>query len=361
MAKTLMPIGIPMAFEGDIRLIDPKAYGYFFCEITCPDDIKNPILQRRVETSDGVRTIAGTGTWQGWIYSKEMDNAILNGYSFNIIKGYEFKKGDIFSGYVETMYNLRLQYSSEDPMIYIAKLLLNSLYGKFGMKLTTTKVEIFNLNFDEDLSLFTDLLTNLGPTIQDWVKIDDYVLIVRDDVNISDIDKDNYHGVDVNVAISAAITAGGRMWMSQFKNNPTYRIFYSDTDSILIDKALHPDLVGSALGQLKLEHIISRAVFLAPKTYGFITNDGKEIIKVKGVKSENLKDFHISDLEALLINDTSKEFNQDKWYKKMFEGQITIQDVAYTLKVTSNKRQTIYINNIFEYTKPYNYDDVIKK
>jgi hypothetical protein len=129
MAKTLMPIGIPMAFEGDIRLIDPKAYGYFFCDITCPDDIKNPILQRRVETSDGVRTIAGTGTWQGWIYSKEMDNAILNGYSFNIIKGYEFKKGDIFSGYVETMYNLRLQYPKDHPMNLIAKLLMNSLYG----------------------------------------------------------------------------------------------------------------------------------------------------------------------------------------------------------------------------------------
>lgn len=272
----------------------------------------------------------------------------------------ECSGGEAFT-LLSTMYNLRLNYPKGDPMNDSAKLLNNSLYGKFGMKLTTTKVEIFNLNFDEDLSLFTDLLTNLGPTIQDWVKIDDYVLVVRDDVNITDFDKDNYHGVDVNVAISAAITAGGRMWMSQFKNNTNYRLFYSDTDSIVIDRPLHPDLVGSALGQLKLEHVISRAVFLAPKTYGFITNEGVEIIKVKGVKPENLKDFHVSDLESLLFNDTSLELNQDKWYKKMFEGQITIQDVAYTLKVTSNKRQTIYINNIFEYTKPYNYDDVIKK
>ena len=133
------------------------------------------------------------------------------------------------------------------------------------------------------------------------------------------------------------------------------------TDSIVIDTQLPNEFVGNALGQLKLEYIIKKAVFLAPKVYGLITNEGVEIIKVKGVKSENLKDFHISDLESLLFNDTSLELNQDKWYKKMFEGQITIQDVAYTLKVTSNKRQTIYINNIFEYTKPYNYDDVIKK
>ena len=40
------------------------------------------------------------------------------------------------------------------------------------------------------------------------------------------------------------------------------------------------------------------------------------------------------------------------------EGTITIADVAYTLKCTSNKRQAIYIEGIFENTEPYNYDDI---
>ena len=92
MAFTPMPIGKGKAFQGDIRLINPKAYGYFYCKITCPDNINNPILQRRIETSEGLRTIAGTGTWYGWIYSLEMDNAIKYGYTFEIIRGYKFNK-----------------------------------------------------------------------------------------------------------------------------------------------------------------------------------------------------------------------------------------------------------------------------
>jgi len=34
-------------------------------------------------------------------------------------------------------------------------------------------------------------------------------------------------------------------------------------------------------------------VFLAPKVYGLITEDGKEIIKVKGLKDEALVDIHL--------------------------------------------------------------------
>lgn len=149
--------------------------------------------------------------------------------------------------------------------------------------------------------------------------------------------------------------------MSQFKNNPNYTLFYSDTDSIILNKPLNPAFVGKNLGQVKLEYTISRAVFLAPKVYGLITIDGKEIIKIKGIKPENLSSLHIEDLENLLVKDSSKEFTQDKWFKKMFDGDISITDVAYTLKATSNKRQIIYRNDIFENTKPYNYDDLINK
>ena len=361
MSKTPMPIGKGKIFEGDIRAVDPTTFGYFFCKITSPDDIKNPILQRRIQTPEGLRTIAGIGTWEGWIFSGEMDNAIRKGYKFTIIRGYEFEKGYIFKDYVDAMYNLRMLYSKGDPMNYVAKLLMNSLYGKFGMKSTSTKVEIFNTNFDEDLALFNDLIENLAPSIQDWIKIDDHLIVIREVKNYSGDDDDSYHGLDVNVAISAAITAGGRMWMSTIIDNNNFTVYYSDTDSIVIDKFLPADLVGTALGQFKLEHVIKRAVFLAPKVYGLITENGEEIIKIKGIKPEALKDLHVQDLEALLIKDSSREVLQEKWFKKMFEGSITINDVAYNLKTTSNKRQTIYVNDVFEYTKPYNYNDIISK
>ena len=92
MANTPMPVGRPVAFYGNIRKIEPNAYGFFYCKITSPEYLKHPILQRRVKTDNGLRTIAGLGTWYGMIYSAEMDNAVKFGYTFEIISGYQFEK-----------------------------------------------------------------------------------------------------------------------------------------------------------------------------------------------------------------------------------------------------------------------------
>jgi hypothetical protein len=82
MATFDMPIGKPIAFEGDIRRVEPEAYGFFNCKITSPNYLEHPILQRRIETENGIRTIAGLGTWEGWIFSDEMHNASDFGYTF---------------------------------------------------------------------------------------------------------------------------------------------------------------------------------------------------------------------------------------------------------------------------------------
>jgi len=96
MAKTPMPVGKPIPFQGDIRAIEPEAFGFFYCKITSPDNLKHPILQRRIKTDSGLRTVAGLGTWEAWIFSAEMDNAIKFGYNFEILNGYQFEKGYIF-------------------------------------------------------------------------------------------------------------------------------------------------------------------------------------------------------------------------------------------------------------------------
>ena len=96
--------------------------------------MKNPILQRRLLTEEGNRTIAGLGSWEGWLFSEEMENAIKNGYEIEIIRGYEFDPKVIFDEYIKVLYQLRLSYPKGHPMNLIAKLLMNSLYGKFAQK-----------------------------------------------------------------------------------------------------------------------------------------------------------------------------------------------------------------------------------
>jgi hypothetical protein len=104
--------------------------------------------------------------------------------------------------------------------------------------------------------------------------LDNQLIVIRDvtlDLRNNPENEDSYHGIDTNIALASSITSEARILMSTFKNNPKYRLYYSDTDSGIFDTELPIELVGSALGQVKLEHVISKAVFLAPKVYALIT------------------------------------------------------------------------------------------
>jgi hypothetical protein len=108
-----------------------------------------------------------------------MYNAIKFGYQFEVIKGYEFERGFIFKEYVEKMYTLRMKYAKGTSMNLIAKLLMNSLYGKFGMKLESTNIDIFDSNNEFELDMFNTLLDMLPDSIKNWIKLDNFYIIVR--------------------------------------------------------------------------------------------------------------------------------------------------------------------------------------
>ena len=59
----------------------------------------------------------------------------------------------------------------------------------------------------------------------------------------------------------------------------------------------------SKLGQFKLENVFKEIVFLAPKVYGGITENGEEITKVKGLKIA----VSFSDLKSLIAKNESLE------------------------------------------------------
>jgi len=74
--------------------------------------------------------------------------------------------------------------------------------------------------------------------------------------------------------------------MSLFKNNPLFKLYYSDTDSIFIYvflEDIYPKLVGNSLGQLKPENEFIKALNLAPKVYGGITKQNETVLKIKGI------------------------------------------------------------------------------
>jgi hypothetical protein len=57
-------------------------------------------------------------------------------------------------------------------------------------------------------------------------------------------------------------------------------IYYSDTDSIVLNWALPENLVDSAiLGKWKLEHTIKEGIFVMPKVYYLETTEGRVLIQ----------------------------------------------------------------------------------
>ena len=95
MSKFDMPIGKPKYFKclrtfdfiGYYKnLFNKKPFGFFRVEVT-GYNIEHPILQVKVNTKNGVRTMSPT--WINTvIFSEEMYNAEGYGYTFNILEGY---------------------------------------------------------------------------------------------------------------------------------------------------------------------------------------------------------------------------------------------------------------------------------
>ena len=274
-----MPVGTPIYFKGNIRLLDENAFGFFFCEIVTPNKLKHPILQTHVKTSNGIRTISPLGSWTGMIFSAEMDNAIKLGYKINILWGYTFSPVNIFKEYVDTLYGLRLNYPKSDPMNYIAKILLNSLYGRFGMDDNFTEVSVIHMDF------YNDFENKYLDNIKSSIKLGEYYLIeFAYDKNQIENEQTTHN---ISIGVASAITAYARIEMSQFKNNSDINLYYTDTDSVYVDKPLPDHLIDSKiLGKLKLENICKKAIFLSPKVYCLLTESDQFIYKVKGLSHE---------------------------------------------------------------------------
>lgn len=353
------PIGKPTYFKGDITKVDPNAFGFFYCNIISPKNLNIPILQTHHKMDVGMRTISPLGSWSGMYFSEELYNARKFGYQFEVLWGYTFKSDYIFKGYVDTLYNLRLSYPKTNPMNMVAKLLLNSLYGRFGMDDSFTSTQIINKkdypkqekqpDFKESLVDFIDL----G---------DSYLLQLKNPKSLIKTNLDNgFEKHNVNIAIACSVTAYARIHMSQFKyplflleNN--LNLYYSDTDSLYFDNSLPSNLVNHLeLGKLKLEGVYDQAVFLAPKVYA-LKNKEEEIIKIKGLTKRAIENnnINLNSLSLLLNKDYNLTIKQNKWFKSLEESNIEILEQIYTLKITNNKRILFYNNNnILIKTSPF--------
>ena len=233
----------------------PDVLGYYYCNIESPD-MHIPLLPYR--TAKG-KLIFPVGKWQGWYYSPEILKARELGYDISIRKGYVFEDtGYIFRDFVNHYYNIKSH--STGAKKAIAKLVLNSLYGKFGQRHVFDEFII-----DDDEKARYNYIPSLNLSRRKRISYSKYQ----------------------HTEIAGLITSYARLKLySLFEKAGMDSVYYCDTDSIITSSLMK---TSSALGDIKEEADIEEFIALSPKVYAYTeSNKEKVVIKAKGLDSKRL-------------------------------------------------------------------------
>ena len=285
------------------------------------------------------------GTIKGWWTNNELRYALTLGCEIKkVYKSYYFLKTcRPFKRYVTDLYNLRLKYKADkSPMEVVVKLLMNSLYGKFGQKfIDRDNVVPFNHTPEE-----------LGK-LEWFERIGDFLRIKQ-----SFSEPPSY-----TIPIWASYTtsyARIKLHQSLVKYNPVY----CDTDSILTK---YEAPTSDALGELKLEMGIYEGILVKPKFYALkqkrtkdkhSQNSRPEYVKIKGLG------VRIAYLEFFTLTKKYKFIKSYDKFTKFKEairrGLIPNEIIQITKHLTLEDDKRIWKNkkfdpDIYEESKPIHY------
>ena len=159
-----MPIGNPiLSLEKDLD----KIFGFVYGEITPPgkNNLRVPFIQYR-DPSTNLVYCPNNNSFSRLIFYQEIKYALKYGYKFKVEYSYVFDRGkDLLKDFVNEHYNIKK--TAKDPVQRnIAKLFLNSLYGRLGMNEITEQLVIVNkesmelLDKTHNVSVISELSNN---------------------------------------------------------------------------------------------------------------------------------------------------------------------------------------------------------
>jgi hypothetical protein len=283
-----------------------------------------------------------------WVYVPELyhyellTEGLIKIIPESIKCGYLFESKNIFANYIKDLFEMKNSVSKNDPWYLIAKILMNALYGRFGLRQELTEFIIMN---DVEIEAFIK-----DKTINDIIKLED-----SDKSVVVLLKKDEELHLESSVSIAAAVTAYARMEMSSILLDNSLDIMYIDTDSYkckqrITDLSKYKYLDHSGLGALKYEETYSESLFLLPKVYGGLIKDSdKELVKIKGFKNK----IEFDSLKELLFKIQELKLKQSKMYRDWLLSEIKVKTTDYTLALNENKR--LIDLKTFK-TKPYPFE-----
>ena len=184
----------------------------------------------------------------------------------------------------------------------LAKMMLNSMWGKFGQKPNKTQVK----EFDDPIQFHE---------FHDSDKYDvRYVSVLteqRVEVHYKHQLQDDPVSPNLNIFIACFTTCWARLKLYKQLHKLKERVLYFDTDSVIFKTSSgqrKPDL-GEYLGNFKNElnegDTISEFASGGPKNYGYQTHQGKQECKVRGISlnSEGSKQLNFPILKQNVLDD----------------------------------------------------------
>lgn len=264
-----VPVRLRRYYESIPRALFERVRHRFGYIVEATLDIERPVLPM---VKDG-RLIFPVGRVVGAFTRPELEAALRNGTLRSVSRCALYDERVAFAPFVDFFYGARLKFREEGntEFAYLSKLLLNSLYGKFGQKQSVYKVVGKTLTTPDGFYKSFDALKDA------WVKY----RVIDGIVERAEGDEE---GFDSFVAIASYITAAARVLLAEYIEKAGWaNVLYCDTDSLFVNDEgfarLRDSIDDSVLGKLKLVGETEECTIFGAKWYRF-----GESTKCKGIR-----------------------------------------------------------------------------
>lgn len=262
----------------------------------------------RVTSTDSKMISTGPLDVWTWMWGIELSELLKSECKVECdeVRIYETRK-NVFSGYVDYFYEQKRSGCN------LAKLMLNSLYGKFGQKRRMEYRRIKNLSEHTKYCNFRDIL--------ELTEFNDGT------VCIGYLQSENYL-IGSLVRLASYISASARVSLHEAMRSLNYDVLYWDTDSIITTKTLDNKYITKTkeLGKWKIEGIFQEAKIIGKKTYVLINEDKtKSLFKCSGGKITNEDANKIISEGYARINHTYEKRENNKIRKIVTSREIRLK------------------------------------
>jgi len=272
MKENLFPARLKLYSFGKLKLSLMEKFLYDYCIIARVEiETDEPVYPCR--TSE--RLIFPVGRFWTTLCTGSLRYAMEKGHVRNLDVFSMYNPEDLFSEFVQFFYGLKQYYRSEKNPVFekMAKLILNSLYGKFGQRVK----EIEPVGEDPFVEMGIREVKDIDSG-ERWREI-----IVNHTIYVERTEEEE--SIHSFPAIAAHVTDYARLHLWKLIQKAGRKnVLYVDTDSLFVNREgyerLQDEISPDELGKLKLEHVWDWIEIHGCKDYEYPGG-----VKRKGIRS----------------------------------------------------------------------------